>query len=49
MYSRHTWEKLQQQVQTVLCQKQSTFSSFFIAFFSSTQNFAHFETKRSAS
>ena len=45
MYPRHTWENLQKQVQTPLCQKQSLCSSIFIAFLESTQTFAHFEKK----
>ena len=45
MYPRHTWENLQKQVQTLLCQKQSLCSSIFIAFLECTQNFAHFEKK----
>ena len=45
MYSSHRWEKLQQQVQTFLSQKQRTFSLVSIALLESTQNFAHFENK----
>ena len=45
MYSRHTWEKLRQQVRTLLSQKWRTFSGIFIAFFESTQSFPHFEKK----
>ena len=43
MYSRHRWEKLLQQVQTLLSQKEKTFSPIFITFLGSTQNFAHFQ------
>ena len=43
MYSRHRSEKLSQQVQTLLSQKEKTFSTIFITFLGSTQNFAHFE------
>ena len=43
MYSRHRSEKLSQQVQTLLSQKEKTFSTIFITFLESTQNFAHFE------
>ena len=45
MYSRHRWDKLQQQVETVLSQKRRTFSPIFVSFFECTQNFAHFEEK----
>ena len=30
--SRHRWEKLQQQIETVLCQKERTFSEFLLEF-----------------
>ena len=43
MYSRHIWKKLHHQVQLLLSQKRKTFSSIFIAFLESTQNFAHFD------
>ena len=46
IYSRYRWEKLQQKVQTLLSQKRSSFSSIFIAFSESTQNFDLFEQKR---
>ena len=45
MYSRQRWEKLTQQVQTLLSQKRGTFSEIFITFSESTQSFAHFEKK----
>ena len=45
MYSCHIWEKLPQQVQTLLSLKPRTFSENFIAFFQSTQNFSHLEQK----
>ena len=45
MYSPHRWEELHQKFQTLLPQKQKTFSLIFIAFLESTQNFAHFEKK----
>ena len=45
MYSRHRWEKLQQQVQTLLSQNKRTFSQIFIAFLQSTQTSAHFKKK----
>ena len=45
MYSRHRWEKLQQQVQTLLSQNKKTFSQIFIAFLQSTQTSAHFKKK----
>ena len=43
--SGHRWEKLRQQVETVLSQKRNAFSLIFIAFSKSTQNFALFEKK----
>ena len=43
--SRQRWEKLQQQVQTVLCQKGSSFSQILIAFSECTQDLADFEKK----
>ena len=46
MYFRHSWEKFQQQVQTLLSKKPKKFSEIFIAFFQSTQNFAHFQKKK---
>ena len=45
MYSRHSWEKLRQQVQTLLSQKWRAFSAIFFAFLESIQNFAHFENR----
>ena len=42
---RHRWEKLLQQIETLLAQKQRTFFAIFIVFLESTQNFAHFERK----
>ena len=45
IYSRHRWERLPQQVRTVLSQKGRTFSQVFIAFSESAQDFAHFERK----
>ena len=44
-YSRHSWEKLHQQVQLLLFNKPTTFSGICIAFLETTQNFAHFEKK----
>ena len=44
-YSRHNWAKFQQEIQTILSQKWKTHSGIFIAFFQSTQNFAHLEKK----
>ena len=43
MSSRHRWDKLMQQVQMLLSQKQKIFSGIFIEFLESTQNFAHFQ------
>ena len=43
MSSRHRWDKLMQQVQMLLSQKQKIFSEIFIEFLESTQNFAHFQ------
>ena len=45
MYSRHRWEKLPQQLQTLLSQKQKTFSAIFIAFSESTEKISHFQKK----
>ena len=45
MYSPHSWEKLRQQVQTLLSQKWRAFSAIFFAFLESIQNFAHFENR----
>ena len=45
MYSRHRWEKLQQQVEKLLSQKRRIFSEIFFAFSESTQNFPHLEKK----
>ena len=45
MYSHHRWEKLRQQVQTLLSQKQRIFSRIFLTFSESRQNFAHLEKK----
>ena len=45
MYKTVLWEKLLQQVQVLLFQKRRTLSPISIAFFKSTQNFAHFEKK----
>ena len=45
MYSCHTWDKLQQQVQTLLSHKRRIFSAILFAFLESTQNFIHFEQK----
>ena len=45
MYSCHRWEKLQQQIQTLLSHKWRTFSGIFVAFLECTQNFAHFFKK----
>ena len=44
-YSRHRWDKLQQQVQTLLSQQWRTFSRIFITFSESKQNFPYFEKK----
>ena len=49
IYSFHRWEKLPEQVPTLLSEKQRTFSIIFIAFSESPENFAHFEIKGSAS
>ena len=49
IYSVHRGEKLRQKAQRLLSQKPSTFSRNFISFSESTQNFAHFQKKRSAS
>ena len=49
IYSLHRWEKLPEQVPTLLSEKQRTFSIIFIAFSESPENFAHFEIKGSAS
>ena len=43
MYSGLRWEKFLQQVQTLLSQKQKTFSQNFIAFLESAQNLGHLE------
>ena len=43
MYSRHRWQKLHKQVQTLLSHKRRTFSEIFIAFLESRKNLAHFE------
>ena len=43
MYSRHNIWKFPQEVKKSLSQKGKAFSRIFIAFFQSTQNFAHFE------
>ena len=45
MYSCQRWDKLPQQVQTLLSQKQRTFSRIFISLLESRKNFAHFEIK----
>ena len=42
MYSRHRWDKLPQQVETLSSQKQKTFSGVSIAFLKSTLNFTYF-------
>ena len=49
MYSRHRLEKLLEQIETLLSQKQKTFSAIFMAFSESIQSLAQFEIKRSAS
>ena len=43
MYSHHRWEKLLQQVQTLLSQKQKTFSAIFNAFLECSKFFCHFQ------
>ena len=43
MYSRHRWEKLWEKVKRLSSQKRGIFSAIFIAFFESTQDFAHFQ------
>ena len=45
MYSRNRWEKFQQQVETLVCQKRKRFSENVIAFFELTQNSEHFGQK----
>ena len=45
MYSCHRWQKLQEQVQSELSSKPSTFSRDCIAFPKSTSNYEHFEKK----
>ena len=45
MYSRDRWEKLTQEVQTLLCGKGRTFSRVFSEGLECTQNFAYFKTK----
>ena len=45
MYSRNSWEKLAQQIQTILSQKQKKFCWIFIGFLQSAQTFPHFEEK----
>ena len=45
MLSRHRWQKLPQQVQTLLSQKWRTFSAMLSTFFNSTQKFSHFGKK----
>ena len=43
MYSRHRWEKVLQQVETLLSQKEKTFSPILLEFLEPTQNFADFQ------
>ena len=45
MYSPHRWDKLPEQVQMLLSQKETTFSRIFLRFLQCTQNFAHFYKK----
>ena len=45
MYSRNRWEKFWQPVETLLSQKQKTFSERFVAFLQLTENSVHFEKK----
>ena len=46
MDSRQGWEKLWQNVRTLLCQKHRTFSQTFMDYLESTQNFAQSEKKK---
>ena len=45
MHFTHGFEKLQQQVQTLLSQIRTTFSGIFIPFLEFTEHFAHFVQK----
>ena len=45
IYSRHNWGKFTQHVKCPLSQKEKTFFGIFIAFFQSTEIFAHFVKK----
>ena len=45
MYSRHRWEKFQEQVQALLSEKRKTYLQNFIAFLESAQSFGYFEKK----
>ena len=44
-YSRSNMQKLRQQFQTPLSQRQKTFSRFLIAFLKCVSNFEHFQEK----
>ena len=45
MYSGNYWEKVPQQVQTLLSQQPKKFSRIFIGILDSRQNLEHFEKK----
>ena len=45
MYSTHNWNKVLQQVQTLLTQQAKIFSQIFIAFLQLIENFACLESK----